>query len=80
MADFPTSVYSPRTKENRSGVVYEPANTKRIYAEDISLLDDEVVAIETVLGANPQGSFDSVVDRLDSLGSGGGLASAWFLM
>lgn len=51
MADFPTTIYAPRTKENRSAVVYDPTQTKRIYAEDLQKLDAEVVAIEEFLGA-----------------------------
>ena len=49
MADFPTSIYSPRTKENRSGVVYDPTKTKQVFAEDITKLDAEVVAIENTI-------------------------------
>lgn len=49
MATFPGGIYSPRTKENRSGAVYD-ANKKTItYVEDIVYLDEEVVAIETFL-------------------------------
>lgn len=46
MTDFPSSVYSPRIKNNKSGVVYTPANDTQLYAEDIKKLDDEVVAME----------------------------------
>jgi len=49
MADYPTSVYAPRTKANRSGVVYTVAKSTVAYAEDITKLDAEVVAIETDL-------------------------------
>jgi len=49
MASYPSSVYSPRTKENRDGVSYDAAKTKTLYAEDITKLDDEVVAVETDL-------------------------------
>ena len=48
-ASYPNSAYSPRTKENRSGVVYTPAKTTVGYAEDVTKLDAEVVAIETDL-------------------------------
>lgn len=49
MAIFPGGIYSPRTKENRAGAVYD-ANKKTItYVEDVVKLDDEVVAIETHL-------------------------------
>jgi len=49
MADFPGSVYSPRTKTNKSGVVYDDTKETIGYAEDITKLDDEVVALETQL-------------------------------
>jgi len=49
MSNYPTSIYSPRTKANRPGVTYTPAKTTVGYAEDVTKLDDEVVAIETDL-------------------------------
>lgn len=65
MANYPGTIYSPRTKENKSGVVYTPAKTKIPYVEDVTKLDDEVVAIETELGANPKGAKADVAARLD---------------
>lgn len=53
MANFPTSVYNPRTKQNRSGIVYDPTKSKQIFAEDVVNLDNEVVAIEEFLVAPP---------------------------
>ena len=67
MADFPTGVYAPRTKENRADVVYTPAKTKVTYAEDITKLDAEVVAIETILGTNLEGAFATLKARIVSL-------------
>lgn len=52
-AEFPTSIYAPRTKANQTGVVYDPLKTTIGYAEDVKKLDDEVVAIETYLKAPP---------------------------
>ena len=49
MADFPDGVYSPRTKENKAGVEYDAAKKTIGYVEDVTKLDDEVVAIETEL-------------------------------
>lgn len=49
MADYPNSIYSPRTKENKSGVTYDETKTTILFAEDISKLDVEVVALETFL-------------------------------
>jgi len=65
MADYPSSVYSPRTKENKPGVIYDPDKKTICFVEDITKLDDEVVAIETELGANPKGSFASVKALLE---------------
>ena len=52
MADFPSSVYSPRTKQNKAGVVYDPLNLTVGYVEDVTKLDAEVVALETLFGKN----------------------------
>lgn len=71
MADYPATIYEPRTKENAYGVVYDAAKTTIGYAEDVTKLDDEVVAIETELGLNPSGTYDTVADRLDELGPDG---------
>ncbi len=49
MADFPDGIYSPRTKENKADVIYEPLKKTNSFAEDITKLDDEVVAIENFL-------------------------------
>ena len=49
MATFPGGVYSPRTKENKPGIEYDPTKTKIGYAEDVTKLDAEVVALETFL-------------------------------
>ena len=67
MADYPTGIYSPRTKENKAGVVYDADKTTIVYAEDLNGSDDEIVAIETELGTEPKGSYDDVADRLDNL-------------
>jgi hypothetical protein len=65
-ANYPAAVYAPRTKTNKVGVVYDPNESSVGYAEDVSKLDAEVVAIETELGANPKGDAASVVARLNA--------------
>jgi hypothetical protein len=67
MASYPSSIYSPRDKENKSGVVYDAAKKTVIFAEDIEKDDDEIVAIETELGTNPKGAYASVKDFLADL-------------
>jgi hypothetical protein len=67
MAKYPNEIYEPREKENRSGVTYDPNKKTVIFAEDIKNLDDEIVAIETELGTNPKGTFNSVKEFLQHL-------------
>ena len=66
-AEYPGSVYSPRTKENKAGVVYDAAKKTIGYVEDVTKLDDEVVAVETELGTNPKGVFADVKTNLTEL-------------
>jgi hypothetical protein len=79
MADYPSAIYSPRTKNNKEGVVYTPANDTTLYAEDIVKDDDEIVAIETELGTNPKGAYASVKANLEALWSAIGGAITSFL-
>jgi len=81
MADFPTAIFTPRAVANLPGIVYNADDDLTYYAEDYELPTDEIVAIETVLGLNPQGAYNNVAERLDALpsGAGGGLAAAWLL-
>lgn len=65
MADYPSAINSPRAKENRSGVVYDPDKKTVFFVEDIQNNDDEIVAIETELATLPKGSYSSVKDRLE---------------
>ena len=67
MASYPGATYSPREKENKSGVVYDPLKKTVIFVEDLSNLDAEVVAIETELGTNPKGAKADVKTRLDDV-------------
>lgn len=67
MADFPDSIFTPRTVENRDGVSYDDTKTKVFFAEDINYATTEIVAIETILGLNPEGSATTVGDRLDDI-------------
>ena len=62
MADYPSSVYSPRTKENKDAVVYDSTKKTILFAEDVTKLDAEVVAIETKLGLT-----DAVVNKCGGL-------------
>jgi len=67
MASYPNSIFSPRTRENKSGVTYDADKKTVIFAEDIDKGDDEIVAIENELGLNPKNDFADVAARLNSL-------------
>ena len=66
MATYPSGIFSPRTRENKSGVVYDAAKKTVIFVEDQNKGDDEVVAVQTELGTIPKGDFASVKARLEN--------------
>lgn len=66
-AEYPGATYSPRTKENKSGVVYDAAKKTVGFAEDFIKLDEEVVAIETELGTDASGAYATVKAWLTAL-------------
>ncbi len=71
MATFPGGVYSPRTKENKPGIEYDAVKTTIGYAEDITKLDDEVVALETELhGATTREYNDNAAAKIGGLVDG----------
>lgn len=50
MSIFPGSIYEPRLKFNRQGVVYDAAKTRVLFAEDLIASEAEIMAIENALG------------------------------
>ena len=66
MASYPSSIFSPRERENKSGVVYDADKKTVIFTEDIDKGDDEIVAVETELGTLPKGSYADVKTRLEN--------------
>ena len=67
MATYPAAIYSPRTKNNKDGVVYDALKLTTLFAEDVVYDDNEIVAIETELGTNPKGIYASVAANLAAL-------------
>jgi len=65
MATYPGGIYAPRTRANKSGVVYDKDKKTTLFAEDFEKGDDEIIAIETELGVNPKGAKTDVAARLD---------------
>lgn len=74
MTTYPGAIDEFRTVENLPGVIYDEDDTKTVFAEDANNSNDAIIAIETTLGTDPQGDFDTVAARLAALGGGGG---AW---
>jgi len=65
MASYPGEIYAPKTKENKSDVIYDSEKKKVVFAEDFNDPNGEVVAVETELGTNPKGAKTDVAARLD---------------
>lgn len=74
---YPDEIFTQRDLENLPGLSYDPDNKKTLFAEDLILHGDNITAIETTLGLNPEGEYTSVAERLDNTGGGGG---AWELL
>lgn len=77
MVKYPSEIFTGREIANLPGIEYKEEDKTTIFAEDVGGLNAEVHAIESTLGVNPQGEFDTVADRLAAGGGGGG---AWELI
>lgn len=71
MVKYPDEIFTGREIANLPGIEYKEEDKTTIFAEDVGGLNAEVQAIETTLGVNPQGDFETVADRLDAGGGGG---------
>jgi len=69
MADYPSGIFDPRTKENADGVEYDAEETTIVFAEDVNESDAEIVAIQTELGTDPAGAYETVKAWLTALTS-----------
>jgi len=67
MAEFPLQIYEPRAKANDPSVVYDPDESTQLFAEDVTKLDAEVVAIEQVIGQNPAGPYNTITERIEAV-------------
>jgi len=79
MANYPTSIFSPRVLVDRVGAVYDALKTKVFYAKDHNDPLAEIVAIETELGTNPKGAYADVKAWLTALSSAVGTIVTTFL-
>ena len=71
MGDFPGENSTFRELENRSGVSFVAEKLNVLYAEDWNYLCGEILAIETVLGTDVAGEYDTVSERIAALEGGG---------
>ena len=67
MSNYPGTIDSFRTIENIPGQTYDVDKTTTVYAEDLEQRADAIIAIEETLGTDPQGSYDTVKQRLDAI-------------
>lgn len=72
MAEYPENIYEQRTLENLPGIVFDALQPRNLFAEDILNLANEIIAIETVLGLEPNGAYETVKAWLEALSEGGG--------
>lgn len=75
MSEYPGEIDVFRDSNNIPGITYEPTDYTTIYAEDVRSWGSAIVAIESVLGVNPQDTFETVSDRIAAAGGGGGSQS-----
>lgn len=66
-SSYPNQIFVPRTVENLPGIVYDTEKLTTGFAEDYEIPAEEIVAIQNVLGTNPQGIFSTVKEWLESL-------------
>lgn len=69
MTTYPGAIDEFRTTQNIPGVLYDPDDTKTVFAEDTNNHSDAIVAIETELGTNPSGASATVASRLNGIDS-----------
>jgi len=48
MADYPNTIFSPRPRENKSGVVYDADKKTTLFNEDLVAIENEVIAMQNV--------------------------------
>ena len=66
MSSYPGAIDEFRNTANIQGVEYNPLDETTVFAEDTNAHSSAIVAIESTLGENPAGAFETVADRLDA--------------
>lgn len=65
---YPESIDEFQIKENQDGTIYDDSDKKTYYAEDHNYTNNCLKNVETILGENIQGEYDSLAERLDNMG------------
>lgn len=66
MSSYPDEIIDYRLHENRDGSSFNVNESKRIYAEDLTNIEDEIIAIETELGTDVKGGSATLKARLEN--------------
>lgn len=66
-ASYPAATKTFREKENLAGLNYDSNNKRTLFVEDLTQIEDEVIAIEEELGAEVSGDAETVADRLTGI-------------
>jgi len=66
-ASYPAAVKTFREKENLAGLNYDSNNKRTLFVEDLTQIEDEVIAIEEELGAEVSGDAETLADRLNDI-------------
>jgi len=67
MTVYPGAIDQFRVHNNLPGMNYDAEKADIIYAEDINKISDNIVAIETTLGINPQGAENDIATLITTL-------------
>lgn len=60
VAQYPDNIYIERETANLAGITYDSLDKKQLYSEDFQRHAEEIIAIETALGEQPQGAYETV--------------------
>ena len=64
---YPDTYDEFRETENRADVVYDPAQKKRVFAEDITQTTAALAAVQATLGLNPDDGWGTVAEYCKAL-------------
>lgn len=67
MSVYPTGIVDFRDKVNLPGIEFKPDDKRTLFVEDIKKIEDEVIAIEEVLGETILAAYPTLADRLDDM-------------